>query len=73
MKPREPLLTAATTTMAVAAGQLNVRLEKPGHYVLQYEARRPCPSDVAAARQLVCRGVLVSACLALGLRKARRA
>mgnify|MGYP002278394724 CR=1 FL=1 len=33
--------------MGVLAGVLDVRLEKPGHYVLNAEARAPTPADVS--------------------------
>ena len=48
--------------MAAAAGALEVRLEKPDHYVLHPGARPPTASDVAAARALVARAM----CLAVG-------
>ncbi|MHB8577661.1 MAG: adenosylcobinamide-phosphate synthase CbiB [Dehalococcoidia bacterium] len=40
-------------TMAFAAGALDVRLEKRGHYVLNEYGRLPGPDDVRAARRLV--------------------
>jgi adenosylcobinamide-phosphate synthase len=53
--------------MAAAAGQLHVRLEKPGHYVLNAAAPAPSVADVAAARALVARAMLLAALLALAL------
>ena len=36
-------------TIAAMAGALGVRLEKPGHYIINPEARHPTPSDVDRA------------------------
>jgi adenosylcobinamide-phosphate synthase len=72
---RDAHLTAspnAGQSMAVAAGQLNIRLEKLGHYTLHPEASAPSADDLAAARRLVGRAMLVSALLVLVLRKAVR-
>jgi len=69
---RDARLTAspnAGQSMAVAAGQLNVRLEKLGHYTLYAEAAAPTPNDIAAARRLVARAMLLGAVLALVLRR----
>jgi cobalamin biosynthesis protein CobD/CbiB len=51
--------------MAAAAGQLGVRLEKPCHYVLNAAAPEPSVADLAAARVLVARAMLLAALLAL--------
>jgi len=58
--------------MAVAAGQLDVRLEKPGHYLLHAAARLPGAADVATARHLVRRAALASLCLTILLRRLER-
>jgi len=61
-------------TMAAAAGALNVRLEKRGHYVLNGAAPEPTPADIARARRLVavasCGAALVAAGVALARRRA---
>jgi adenosylcobinamide-phosphate synthase len=57
--------------IAVVAGHLNVRLEKPGVYVLNAPAPEPTVADVAAARVLVARAMLLVALLALALSAAR--
>lgn len=62
----------AGQTMAATAGGLGVRLAKPGHYVLHASGRAPGAEDVAAARRLVSRAMLVSAGLALLLRSSQR-
>jgi cobalamin biosynthesis protein CobD/CbiB len=59
--------------MSVAAGQLNVRLEKPDHYVLHADARSPSVTDLATARGLVSRAAIIAACLAVMLRRLNRA
>jgi adenosylcobinamide-phosphate synthase len=51
--------------MAAIAGQLNVRLEKPGQYVLNAAAPEPSVPELAAARALVARAMLLAALLAL--------
>jgi adenosylcobinamide-phosphate synthase len=53
----------AGQVMAAAAGALDVRLEKVDHYVLHAEARTPTPSDIARARRLIGRGMLLSAAM----------
>ena len=57
--------------MAAAAGQLGIRLEKPGHYVLNAAAPAPCVEHLAAARALVGRAMLLTGLLALAARHAR--
>ncbi len=79
-RPREALavwrrdagLTASPNAgqpMSVAAGHLDLRLEKPGHYVLHNTGRAPSAGDLAAARQLVARAMLLAASLSLLLRR----
>jgi cobalamin biosynthesis protein CobD/CbiB len=58
--------------MAVAAGQLGVRLEKPGYYVLHTAGRPPTAADIAAAGRLVSRAMLVAAVLSLAASKGLR-
>jgi adenosylcobinamide-phosphate synthase len=72
---RDASLTAspnAGQVMAMAAGLLDVRLEKPGHYVLHPGGRTPTAREIGAARQLVCRAMLASAVLCLVAIEARR-
>ena len=57
--------------MAAAAGALEVRLEKPEHYVLHAEARRPEAGDIAAARALVSHAMLLALGSALIVRHMR--
>jgi adenosylcobinamide-phosphate synthase len=62
----------AGQAMAACAGQLGVRLEKVGHYVLGADGRAPVAADIAVARTLVCRAMVVAALSTLilvGLRK----
>jgi adenosylcobinamide-phosphate synthase len=59
----------AGQTMATAAGQLNVRLEKRDHYVLNERGRSPGPADIAAARRLVLRASILASLLTLALRR----
>jgi adenosylcobinamide-phosphate synthase len=59
----------AGQTMATAAGQLNVRLEKLDHYVLNGAGRDPGAADIAAARQLVLRASFLAILLTLALRR----
>jgi adenosylcobinamide-phosphate synthase len=63
----------AGQAMATAAGQLDVRLEKPGHYILNASAPAPTPDDIAASRALIGTAMLLSAGLALLARKVLRA
>ena len=58
----------AGQTMAAMAGALGVRLEKRGAYVLYPEGARPGPDDIACARRVVRRAMLLAAMLALSLR-----
>jgi adenosylcobinamide-phosphate synthase len=58
--------------MAACAGQLGVRLEKSGHYVLNAGARLPDIRDITAARRLVARAMLVGAIGAVLTRRAIR-
>jgi adenosylcobinamide-phosphate synthase len=53
--------------MAAAAGQLGVRLEKPGQYTLNAPAPEPSVEHLAAAGRLVQRAMLLSALLALAV------
>jgi cobalamin biosynthesis protein CobD/CbiB len=55
--------------MAAAAGQLNVRLEKAGHYVLHAHAAPPSVPQLAAARNLIARAMLLAVVLCLALRR----
>jgi len=63
----------AGQVMAMAAGQLDVRLEKPGHYILHASGRTPTAREIAAARQLVNRAMLATVFLCLVMIEARRA
>jgi adenosylcobinamide-phosphate synthase len=62
----------AGQTMAAAAGLLNVRLEKPDHYILHDEGRPPEAADIAAARQLVLRATILASLLVVAIRGVRR-
>jgi adenosylcobinamide-phosphate synthase len=65
---RDARLTASPNAghpMSVVAGHLNLRLEKPGHYVLHPKGSRPSPNDVAGARRLVTRAMVLAACISL--------
>ncbi|HKU43510.1 MAG TPA: adenosylcobinamide-phosphate synthase CbiB [Polyangiales bacterium] len=54
--------------MAMAAGLLGVRLDKPGHYTLGAALRAPEPADIPRAIALCRRaGVLALGCAALGV------
>ena len=53
--------------MAAMAGALDVRLEKPDHYVLHASGATPRPRDIEAARGLVRKAMLVSALAAVAL------
>jgi adenosylcobinamide-phosphate synthase len=55
--------------MAAAAGQLDVRLEKVGHYQLNAEARPPNVDAVSESRRLVARGMVLTGILALIVRR----
>jgi adenosylcobinamide-phosphate synthase len=57
--------------IAAIAGQLNVRLEKPGVYALNATGPEPTRDDLSAARRLVARAMLLMALLALALTAAR--
>jgi adenosylcobinamide-phosphate synthase len=68
---RDAHLTAspnAGQSMAAAAGQLNVRLEKTGHYVLHAAAAPPSVQQLEAARNLIARVMLLASVLCLALR-----
>jgi adenosylcobinamide-phosphate synthase len=70
---RDARLTASPNAgqpMAAMAGQLNVRLEKRGHYVLLAEATPPSAQHIAAARGVVARAMLLTAVVCLALRTA---
>jgi cobalamin biosynthesis protein CobD/CbiB len=58
--------------MAACAGQLGVSLEKVGHYVLSAEGHPPLAADIAAARRLVSRAMLVAALSTISLAWLRR-
>jgi adenosylcobinamide-phosphate synthase len=65
---RDARLTASPNAghpMSVVAGHLNLRLEKPGHYVLHPKGSSPSPNDVAGARRLVTRAMVLAACISL--------
>ena len=57
----------AGQTMAAAAGALDVRLEKPNHYVLHASGKAPAAEDVARARTLVRRAMVVTGLVCVGL------
>jgi adenosylcobinamide-phosphate synthase len=72
---RDARLTASPNAgqpMAAMAGQLNVRLEKRGHYVLLAEATPPSAQHIAAAREVIRRAMLLAAVVCLALRAALR-
>jgi adenosylcobinamide-phosphate synthase len=58
--------------MAAAAGLLNVRLEKPDHYILYGEGRPPEAADIAAARRLVLRATIFASLLVVAAHGVRR-
>jgi adenosylcobinamide-phosphate synthase len=62
----------AGRVMAACAGQLGVRLEKVGHYTLGAEGHPPAATDIAAARQLVGRAMLLAALSTITLTWLRR-
>jgi len=62
----------AGQVMACVAGALGVRLEKPGHYVLNASAPLPGPQVITRARRLVARAMAVSGAAAVSLRAVRR-
>jgi adenosylcobinamide-phosphate synthase len=69
---RDAHLTAspnAGQSMAAAAGQLNVRLEKQDHYALHPAAPAPTPADLTAARSLIYRSIVLTGALALVFRR----
>jgi adenosylcobinamide-phosphate synthase len=51
--------------MAAAAHALGIRLEKRGHHVLNEPGRLPCAEDIAAARMLMSRALVVGAGLVI--------
>jgi adenosylcobinamide-phosphate synthase len=61
----------AGQTMASTAGALGVRLEKPGHYVLNGAAALPEAESIARARALVVRAMWLTTGLALLIRLVR--
>jgi adenosylcobinamide-phosphate synthase len=54
-------------TMGAMAGALRVRLEKPGHYILNGDAATPQPHHVAAAVRITWRTAALSLILASGI------
>jgi adenosylcobinamide-phosphate synthase len=58
--------------MAVAAGELGVRLEKRGAYVLNESARTPGARDLAAARRLTLRAMVLGVGVSLLACRLRR-
>jgi adenosylcobinamide-phosphate synthase len=62
----------AGQVMAVAAGALGVRLEKPEHYVLNGQAPPPTPASLGQARRLVATAMALAAGLSLLLAMAGR-
>jgi len=62
----------AGQTMACVAGALDARLEKRGHYLLNRTARLPGPGDIAQARRLVRRAMVLAAVAAGVLGGARQ-
>jgi adenosylcobinamide-phosphate synthase len=70
---RDARLTASPNAgqpMAAMAGQLNVRLEKRGHYVLLAEATLPSAQHITTARGVIRRAMLLAAVVCLALRAA---
>lgn len=63
----------AGQSMACIAGALGVRLEKPGHYVLNGSAAPPAADDIRRARQLVAAAMSSSAAVAVAIRLVRHA
>jgi adenosylcobinamide-phosphate synthase len=61
----------AGQAMAVAAGELGVRLEKRGSYALNAAGRTPGVADLAEARRLVVRGLLLALGVSLVLGRLR--
>jgi adenosylcobinamide-phosphate synthase len=54
-------------TMSAAAGALDIRLEKPGHYRLGHAGREPDPSSISGALRLFIITCLVWSCICLGI------
>jgi len=63
----------AGQSMACVAGALGVRLEKPGHYVLNASGAPPVVQDIGRARRLVAAAMWVSAALVVVIRMVRHA
>jgi adenosylcobinamide-phosphate synthase len=59
--------------MACTAGALGIRLEKPGHYVLNASAAPPVAHDIRRARRLVAAAMWSSAAVAVAIRLVRHA
>jgi adenosylcobinamide-phosphate synthase len=62
----------AGQAMAAAAGQLDVRLQKPAHYLLNAASRPPTADAIAEARALFVRATLTAAGVAILLRMRRQ-
>jgi adenosylcobinamide-phosphate synthase len=60
-------------TMSAAAGALEIRLEKPGHYRLGHTGREPEPSDITDGLRLVIITCFVWSCICLGIMGVRYA
>jgi adenosylcobinamide-phosphate synthase len=54
-------------TMSAAAGALDVRLEKPGHYRLGHTGREPDPSSISGGLQLMIVTCLLWCCISIGI------
>jgi adenosylcobinamide-phosphate synthase len=57
----------AGVPMSAAAGALQVRLEKRGHYALNPDARAPTVQDVAHGARLAQRALFIGAGLMAGI------
>lgn len=55
-------------TMSAAAGALDVRLEKPGHYRLGYTGKEPDSSSISGSLHLVIVTSLLWCCLSIGIK-----
>ncbi len=60
-------------TMSAAAGALEVRLEKPGHYRLGHGGREPDSSSISAGLQLAIITCLLWCCICIGIMGVRYA
>ena len=60
-------------TMSAAAGALDIRLEKPGHYRLGHTGREPDSSSISGGLQLVIVTCLLWCCICIGIMGVRYA